>query len=151
MYSRPFTVQEPLQPTSLVEQPAITIPEEPGTQPALPKEERTRQPDLLQDKEEKTIAGGALATDPAPSTATASPLVRSLSEPALPAAPQPEDLVGTNSAPLQQPSTSNREPVDVVQEWTEEKQDFMVAMFPTLCPDWLLGAVQSCLELSRAP
>ena len=89
MYSRPFTVQEPLQPTSLVEQPAITIPEEPGTQPALPKEERTRQPDLLQDKEEKTIAGGALATDPAPSTATASPLVRSLSEPALPAAPQP--------------------------------------------------------------
>ena len=151
MYSRPFTVQEPLQPTSLVEQPAITIPEEPGTQPALPKEERTRQPDLLQDKEEQSIAGGALATGPAPSTATASPLVRSLSEPALPAAPQPEDLVGTNSAPLQQPSTSNREPVDVVQEWTEEKQDFMVAMFPTLCPDWLLGAVQSCLAQRPTP
>ena len=41
--------------------------------------------------------------------------------------------------------------MNVLQEWTEEKQDFMVAMFPTLCPDWLLGAVQSCLAQRPTP
>ena len=117
MYSRPFVVQEVPRPA---EQPAITIPEEQAPQG------RAEQPDHQ-----------GLGIEPAPpaaerpaGTEAAVPLVRSLSEPALPAAvQQPLELVETDSA---LPSTSNREQVDVIQEWTEEKQDFMVAMFPTL-------------------
>ena len=124
MYSRPFVVQE--LPRS-AEQPAITIPEEQAPQPrGTPAEQAVPLPELGIEPDPPAAAENPSGTE------AAVPLVRSLSEPTLPAAAQqPLDLVG-NDSPLQQPSTSNREQVDVIQEWTEEKQDFMVAMFPTL-------------------
>ena len=144
MYSRPFVVQDAPQPAA---PDAITIPEEPQPRP---QDVQVEQPPLLLPNRQELVKEAAANAAPPAIEATA-PLVRSLSEPALQATSrQPVDLVESDLAPLQ-PSTSNREHVDVIQEWTEEKQDFMVAMFPTLCPDWLLGAIQSCLAQRPQP
>ena len=144
MYSRPFVVQDAPQPAA---PDAITIPEEPQPRP---QDVQVEQPPLLLPNRQE-LAKEAAANAAPPAIEATAPLVRSLSEPALQATSrQPVDLVESDLAPLQ-PSTSNREHVDVIQEWTEEKQDFMVAMFPTLCPDWLLGAIQSCLAQRPQP
>ena len=128
MYSRPFVVQDAPQPAA---PDAITIPEEPQPRP---QDVQVEQPPLILPNQQELAKEAAAKAAPPAIEATA-PLVRSLSEPALQATSrQPVDLVESDLDPLQ-PSTSNREHVDVIQEWTEEKQDFMVAMFPTLCPD----------------
>ena len=68
-----------------------------------------------------------------------------------------EEEVQTDSAaaPPAPASSSSARPlnpdVDPLAAWQEEKQDFMVSMFPTVCPDWLQEQVQACCAPAPGP
>ena len=111
--------EEPDQPAALLpDQPAALVPDQPAA--LVPDQPATLLPEPAGEP------GGRAQPPLAPGAAALQ-----------------EEVEADSAAPS---TSSNAEPEgDPVHRWTLEKQDFMVSMFPDICPDWLLVQVQACL------